>query len=247
MSKTAIITGAAQGIGAAIAIRLAKDGFDVAINCRSQASADTRGAAVAEACRAFGVKAECFVADVSDYAQCEAMVKKVKAEYESVDVLVNNAGITRDGLLARMKEEQYDSVIQANQKSTFNMMQLASMVMIKQKSGRIINMSSVVGVYGNPGQVNYAASKAAIIGMTKSAAKELGPRGITVNAVAPGFVETPMTDLLTEEQRAKILGAIAMKRCGEPEEIAALVAFLASDEAGYITGQVIEISGGLTI
>ena len=175
------------------------------------------------------------------------MVNAVKERFGSIDGLVNNAGITRDGLLVRMSEEAYDSVIAVNQKSVYNMMKLVSAVMIRQRSGRIVNISSVSGLYGNPGQFNYSASKAAIIGMTKSAAKELGPRGINVNAVAPGFIETPMTDKLTDEQKQAILSAVAMNRYGKPEEVANLVAFLLSDEAAYITGQAIEISGGLSM
>ncbi|MDE5992605.1 MAG: SDR family oxidoreductase [Oscillospiraceae bacterium] len=162
-------------------------------------------------------------------------------------LLVNNAGITRDGLMARMPEEQYDMVIAVNQKSVFNMMKLAGNVMIRQKHGRIVNLASVAGLYGNPGQINYSASKAAIIGMTKTAAKELGSRNINVNAVAPGFIKTPMTDKLTEEQRAKMLEAIAMKRYGEVEEIAGVVSFLCSEDSSYVTGQTIEISGGLSM
>ena len=167
--------------------------------------------------------------------------------FGSIDVLVNNAGITRDGLLARMTEEQYDSVIAVNQKSVFNMMKFVGNIMRRQKHGRIISLASVAGLYGNPGQMNYSASKAAIIGMTKTIAKELGSRGITANAVAPGFIRTPMTDKLTEEQKAAMLAQIAMKRYGEPEEIAGVVSFLASDDSSYVTGQVIEISGGLSM
>jgi 3-oxoacyl-[acyl-carrier protein] reductase len=243
----ALITGSGQGIGAAIALKLAKDGFDIAINDVNEAQLEKGGYAVAQQCKALGVKAECFAADVSKYDQCEQMVKQVKEKMGSIDVLVNNAGITRDGLLARMSEEQYDLVIAVNQKSVYNMMKLVGSIMMKQRSGRIINMSSVAGLHGNAGQFNYSASKAAIIGMTKSAAKELGSRNITVNAVAPGFIRTPMTDVLTEEQKAAILNLIAMKRYGEVEEIAELVSFLASPGASYITGQVIEISGGLSM
>lgn len=175
------------------------------------------------------------------------MVKAVKERFGTIDALVNNAGITRDGLMARMSEEQYDTVIAVNQKSVFNMMKLAGNVMIRQKQGRIVNLASVAGLYGNPGQINYSASKAAIIGMTKTAAKELGSRNINVNAVAPGFIKTPMTDKLTEEQRAKMLEAIAMKRYGEVEEIAGVVSFLCSEDSSYVTGQTIEISGGLSM
>lgn len=247
MSKTAVITGSGRGIGAAIAKRLAKDGFNIAINEASQESIADRGAQVAEECRAFGVKADCYAADVSDYSQCEAMVKKIKEDFGSIDALVNNAGITRDGLLLRMAEENYDDVIRINQKSVFNMTKLVGAVMLRQKSGKIVNLASVAGLYGNPGQMNYAASKGAVIAMTKTAAKELGSRGINVNAVAPGFIKTPMTDKLTDEQRAAILAQIAMRRYGEPEEVANVVAFLCSEDASYITGQIIEISGGLSM
>lgn len=247
MSKTAIITGSGRGIGAAIAKRLAADGYDIVINEVSQEALDTYGAQTAEECRASGVKAECCAADVSDYAQCEAMVKWAKDTFGTIDVLVNNAGITRDGLLLRMSEENYDDVIRINQKSVFNMTKLVGAAMLRQKSGRIVNLASVAGLYGNPGQMNYSASKGAIIAMTKTAAKELGSRGITVNAVAPGFIQTPMTDKLTDEQKAAMLAQIAMKRYGQPEEIAGVVAFLCSDDASYVTGQTIEISGGLSM
>ena len=175
------------------------------------------------------------------------MVKWAKDTFGTIDVLVNNAGITRDGLLLRMSEENYDDVIRINQKSVFNMTKLVGAVMLRQKSGRIVNLASVAGLYGNPGQMNYSASKGAIIAMTKTAAKELGSRGITVNAVAPGFIQTPMTDKLTDEQKAAMLAQIAMKRYGQPEEIAGVVAFLCSDDASYVTGQTIEISGGLSM
>ena len=247
MSKTAIITGSGRGIGAAIAKRLAKDGFDIVINEVSQEALDTYGQETVEACRALGVKCEAYAADVSDHAQCEAMVKWVKENFGSIDVLVNNAGITRDGLLVRMSEEQYDMVIRINQKSVFNMTKLVGAVMMRQKSGRIVNLASVAGLYGNPGQINYSASKGAIIAMTKTTAKELGSRGINVNAVAPGFIQTPMTDKLTEEQRNAMLAQIAMKRYGQPEEIAGVVSFLCSEDSPYVTGQVIEISGGLSM
>ena len=247
MSKTAIITGSGRGIGAAIAKRLAADGYDIVINEVSQEALDTYGAQTAEECRASGIKAECCAADVSDYAQCEAMVKWAKDTFGTIDVLVNNAGITRDGLLLRMSEENYDDVIRINQKSVFNMTKLVGAVMLRQKSGRIVNLASVAGLYGNPGQMNYSASKGAIIAMTKTAAKELGSRGITVNAVAPGFIQTPMTDKLTDEQKAAMLAQRAMKRYGQPEEIAGVVAFLCSDDASYVTGQTIEISGGLSM
>ena len=244
---TAIITGASQGIGACIAKRLAKDGYDVAINHYPSDGDKEKALAVAEECRAFGVKAECYAADVSKYDQCEAMVEQVKTDFGTIDALVNNAGITKDTLLARMTEDIYDAVIAVNQKSVYNMMKLVCNVMGKQRSGRIVNVSSVAGLYGNPGQVNYSASKAAIIGMTKSVAKEYGKRNITCNAVAPGLIRTPMTEVLSDELKAKMLEAVALRRYGEPEEIASVVSFLVSDNASYITGQVIEISGGLSM
>ena len=242
---TAIITGSSRGIGAAIALRLAKDGYDIALNDISEAMFENND--IIEKITAQGVKREKFIADVSKYADCEAMVKAVKETFGTIDVLVNNAGITRDGLMARMGEDVYDLVIAVNQKSVFNMTKLAGTVMMKQRSGRIINLSSVAGLYGNPGQMNYSASKAAIIGMTKTTAKELGSRGVTCNAVAPGFIKTPMTDKLSDAQREAMLGMIAMKRYGEVEEIAGVVSFLASKDSSYVTGQVIEISGGLSM
>jgi 3-oxoacyl-[acyl-carrier protein] reductase len=173
------------------------------------------------------------------------MTKAVKEEFGSVDALVNNAGITKDGLMVRMSEEQYDAVIAVNQKSVFNMMKLCGAIMMRQKHGKIVNLASVAGLWGNPGQINYSASKGAVISMTKTIAKELGSRGINVNAVAPGFIKTPMTDALTEEQKNKMLELVAMKRYGNPEEIASVVSFLCSEDASYVTGQTIEISGGL--
>lgn len=241
----AVITGSARGIGAAIALRLSEDGFDIALNDISEKSFENND--IMEKIRAKGVKCEKFIADVSNAAQVEETVKAVKDSFGSIDVLVNNAGITRDGLLARMSEENYDLVIAVNQKSVYNMMRYVVPVMMKQRSGRIINMSSVAGLHGNAGQFNYSASKAAIIGMTKSAAKELGSRGINVNAIAPGFISTPMTDALTDEQKKAIFDMIAMKRYGSVEEIAGVASFLAGKDSSYVTGQVIEISGGLSM
>ena len=242
---TAIITGSARGIGAAIALRLAKDGYDIALNDIAESCFENND--IIDKIKAEGVKCEKYIADVSKYDQCEAFVKSVKADFGSIDVLVNNAGITRDGLLVRMSEENYDAVIAVNQKSVFNMTKHTATVMMKQRSGHIINLASVAGLYGNPGQFNYSASKAAIIGMTKTTAKEFGSRNITCNAVAPGFIKTPMTDKLTDAQRDAMLAQIAMKRYGEVEEIAGVVSFLASSDSSYVTGQVIEISGGLSM
>ena len=245
MSKTALITGASQGIGACVAKRLAADGFNIAVNCRSQAEVENGGLEVKAACEAYGVEAECFIASVSDFEACAAMVKAVKERFGSVDVLVNNAGVTKDGLIARMSEEQFDFVANVNYKGVFNMIRHVTPVMMKQRSGRIVNVTSVAGLYGNAGQINYSASKAGVVGMTLTAAKELGPRGITVNAVAPGFIETPMTAVLEDSYKEEILKQIPLRRFGKPEEIAGAVSFLAGDDAAYITGQVIVIDGGM--
>lgn len=242
---TAVITGSARGIGAAIAQRLAKDGFDIALNDISEKSFEDND--IVDKIKALGVKCEVYIADVSNAGQVEETVKRIKEDFGTIDVLVNNAGITRDGLLARMSEENYDLVIAVNQKSVYNMMKNVAPIMMKQRSGRIINMSSVAGLHGNAGQFNYSASKAAIIGMTKSAAKELGSRGISVNAIAPGFISTPMTDQLSDEQKKAIFELIAMRRYGSVEEVAGVVSFLAGADSSYVTGQVIEISGGLSM
>lgn len=242
---TALITGSARGIGAAIALRLAKDGYNIALNDISENMFEDND--IVQKIREQGVEAEVFICDVSNYAQVEETVKAVKERFGSIDVLVNNAGITRDGLMARMSEEQYDMVVAVNQKSVFNMTKFVGNIMMRQRSGRIVNLASVAGLYGNPGQINYSATKAAIVGMTKTVAKELGSRGVTCNAVAPGFIKTPMTDKLTDEQRSAMLAQIAMKRYGTVDEIAGVVSFLASEDASYVTGQVIEISGGLSM
>lgn len=247
MAKTALITGASQGIGAAIGKKLASDGFNIAVNCYSEREVENGGNQVVEACRSCGVEAECFIGDVSNFDSCAEMVKAVKARFGTIDVLVNNAGITKDGLLARMSEAQFDAVAAVNFKGVFNMTRHVSGVMMRQRSGHIINITSVAGLYGNPGQFNYSATKAGVVGMTLTAAKELGPRNITVNAVAPGFIETPMTDVLTDEQKAAALSSVPLGRFGKPEEIAAAVAFLASDAARYISGQVIVVDGAMSM
>ncbi len=247
MGKTALITGASRGLGAAMAKRLAEDGFNVAINCYNENELENGGAEVADYCRKLGIEAELFLGDVSSYADCERMVKDVKEHFGSIDVLVNNAGITKDGLLVRMSETDFDAVTNVNYKSVFNMTKLVGAVMMRQRSGRIINVSSVAGVNGNAGQFNYSASKAGIIGMTKSAAKELGSRGINVNAIAPGFINTAMTASLPDEYKQAILKQISLKRYGEPEEVAGVVSFLAGKDSAYISGQVIVIDGCLAM
>lgn len=245
MARTALITGSATGIGKAVALRLAREGYNVAINALTMM--EEQGRAAVEECRALGAQSELFLGDVTSFAQCGEMVKAVKEHFGSLDVLVNNAGITKDALLPRMTEEQFDAVINVNLKGVFNMCRHASMVMIRQKGGRIINVSSVAGVYGNAGQMNYSASKAGVVGMTLTAAKELGSRGVTVNAVAPGFIRTAMTDALPDAVKEQMLNQITLGRFGEAEDVAAAIAFFASEQAGYITGQVLVIDGGIAM
>lgn len=238
--KNVIVTGAAKGIGKAVALAFAREGCNIVLNYHSSVTEDT--VKEIEAC---GVSCLPVQGDVGDFAFGAALIKQVKKELGSIDVLVNNAGITRDMLLMRMSEEEFDSVVHTNLKGTFNMIRHASSVMLKQRSGAIINMASVVGVIGNVGQANYAASKAGIIGLTKSAAKELAARGITCNAIAPGFVETDMTDVLTDEQKKAMLAAIPLRRYGKVEDIAQTAVFLAKQS--YITGQVIHVDGGMVM
>ena len=238
----AIVTGGSRGIGAAIAERLAADGHDVVINC---ASSVDKAEAVAEKCRAHGVNAVPMQWDVSDHAACEKALQEIKEKLGVPYILVNNAGITRDGLMVRMKEEQFDDVIRINLKGAYNMLQLCGAMMMRAKKGRIINISSISGMVGNFGQINYCAAKAGLLGMTKTAAKELGPRGITVNAVAPGFIDTDMTANLSDDLKEGAKKQIALGRFGKPEEIASVVSFLASDNASFITGQTIVADGGM--
>lgn len=238
--KTVLVTGAAKGIGKAIALAFAKQGCNIVLNYRSNVSDDT-----IKEIEAYNVKCMPLQGDVSDFATAAEIVKKAKKEFGTVNVLVNNAGITKDMLLMRMSEEQFDSVIQTNLKGTFNMIRHVSSVMLKQRSGAIINMSSVVGVTGNAGQANYAASKAGVIGLTKATAKELAARGVTCNAIAPGFVETDMTAVLTDEQKSMMLEAIPLKRYGQVEDIANAAVFFAKNT--YITGQVLNVDGGMVM
>ncbi|MBQ7863538.1 MAG: 3-oxoacyl-[Lachnospiraceae bacterium] len=242
--KCALVTGASRGIGRAIAVALAKAGADVAINYAGNEAAAKQ---TEEICAAYGVNTLVFKADVANAEECKAMIDCVKEHFGKIDILVNNAGITKDKLMIGMSEDDFMEVINTNLKGSFLCMQMVSKLMIKQRYGRIINLSSVVGLHGNVGQVNYAASKAGVIGMTKSAAKELASRNITVNAVAPGMIETDMTAVIPEKAKEAMMGSIPAARAGKPEEIADTVAFLASDKAAYITGQVISVDGGMGI
>ena len=242
--RAALVTGSNRGIGRAVAERLARDGFDVCVNCSSEASLPSAQELAGQLEREYGVRAVAVAANVADPAAAAALVDAAMEAFGRLDVLVNNAGITRDGLLARMKDEDFDAVLDVNLKGTFNCCRAAAQRMMKQRYGRIVNMSSVVGVAGNAGQANYAASKAGVIGLTKAVAKG---RNITANAVAPGFIETDMTDALSDKQRAAITERIASKRLGAPEDVAALVSFLASEEAGYVTGQVVCVDGGMSL
>lgn len=243
-NQVAIVTGGSRGIGKAICLRLAKEGVHIILNYASNKSAAEKTAAE---CKKLGVQVILVKADVSKADECEKMFIEAMNINGRVDILVNNAGITRDNLLIRMKDEDFDEVIQTNLRGTFLCMRSASKIMMKQRYGRIINMSSVIGVRGNPGQVNYAASKAGIIGMTKALAKELAARGVTVNAIAPGMIETDMTAVLSENIKENICKEIPMKKMGTPEDVAETVLFFAKEEASYITGQVLCVDGGMAV
>ena len=243
-NRVALVTGGGKGIGAAIARELAAEGAIVIINYSASAEAAEQ---VKNEIIAKGGKAETYKCDVSDYSEVKAMAGYITKTSGRLDILVNNAGIVRDNLLMRMSEEDFDRVIDINLKGTFNCIQNMTRTMMKQRYGRIINISSVVGVYGNAGQANYAASKAGIIGMTKSAAKELGSRGVTVNAIAPGFIESDMTGALKEELKKEMFSAISLGCFGNVEDVAHAVCFLASDKARYITGQVLGVDGGMRV
>ena len=242
--KIAVVTGASRGIGRAIALELASRGAFVVVNYNGSKD---RAEEVKKEIEAAGGKAEVYQCNVSDFEKCQAFIQDVIKIYGRLDILVNNAGITRDGLLMKMSETDFDSVIETNLKGTFNTIRFASRQMLKQRSGRIINMSSVVGIAGNAGQANYASSKAGVIGLTKAVARELASRGITVNAIAPGFIETEMTEVLSDAVKEASVAQIPLGRFGKPEDIAKTAAFLASDDAGYITGQVIQVDGGMAI
>lgn len=242
MSKSALVTGASRGIGRSIALQLAEEGYNVAVNYAG--NKDKAEAVVAEI-KDKGVEAFAIQADVANPDEVKDMIQEVVKQFGSLDVLVNNAGITRDNLLMRMKEQEWDDVINTNLKGVFNCIQKATRQMMKQRSGAIINLSSVVGAVGNPGQANYVATKAGVIGLTKTAARELASRNITVNAVAPGFIVSDMTDALNDDLKDQMKSQIALGRFGEDTDIANTVAFLASDKAKYITGQTIHVNGGM--
>lgn len=244
MKQTAIVTGGSRGIGRAVAVRLAKDGMNLVINYRgnSEAAEETE-----RLCRELGVEVLLVQGDVSCAEDCEKLAAQAKEAFGRVDVLVNNAGITRDGLLARMTEEDFRAVLDVNLVGPWNMMKAVNRIMMKQRYGRIVNLSSVTGLMGNMGQTNYAAAKAGILGMTKSYAREVASRGITVNAVAPGFIDTDMTEAMPEGAKDKIIIGIPMGRTGKPEDVAEAVAFLASEQAGYITGEVLRVDGGMAM
>ncbi|WP_410769298.1 3-oxoacyl-[acyl-carrier-protein] reductase [Fontibacillus sp. BL9] len=240
--QNALVTGASRGIGRSIALALAEAGANVAVN---YAGNEAAAAQVVSEIEALGVKAYAIKAHVGNSGQFDDMVKGVLDTWGRLDILVNNAGITRDNLIMRMKEEEFDDVIETNLKGVFNGIKAVTRPMMKQRSGRIINISSVVGVLGNAGQANYVAAKAGVIGLTKSSARELASRGITVNCIAPGFIETDMTDQLSDELRQGMLGSIPLARLGQPEEIAKVVVFLASNSASYMTGQTLHVDGGM--
>ncbi len=242
--SVALVTGGSRGIGRAICLELARQGAAVAVNYagNEQAAQET-----VEACRALGVQAEAFQADVSDPAACESLIAQVKERFGRLDILVNNAGVTRDGLLMTAKPEDFDRVLDTNLKGAYFCMKAAAKVMMRQRYGRIVNLSSVVGLRGNPGQTGYAASKAGVLGLTKAAAKELASRNITVNAVAPGFIETDMTAVLPEKAKTAMLATIPMAAPGQPEDVARAAAFFARPESAYITGQVLCVDGGMAV
>lgn len=242
--RTAIVTGGSRGIGKAIALELASKGINIVLNYRNSEEEANK---VEKEIKELGVEVITVKADISNIDDVQNLVNKAKEKFGFIDIMVNNAGITKDSLILRMKEEDFNSVVDVNMKGVFNCLKCITPVMIKQKSGKIINMASVVGIVGNAGQVNYAASKAGVIGMTKSLAKEIGSRGITVNAVAPGFIETDMTDNLSEKYKEELKKSIPLKKLGKVEDVANLVAFLASEDADYITGQVINVDGGMVI
>ncbi len=242
--KTAVVTGGSRGIGKAVALKLAELGANIVVNYTKNPE---KAQEVIKTIEGMGLKAMAIKADVSNSAEVDELFRRVEENFSTIDILVNNAGITRDTLLVKMKEEDWDNVISINLKGTFNCTKAVIKKMMKQRSGKIVNIASVIGVTGNAGQSNYGASKAGIIGFTKSIAKEVGSRGINVNAVAPGFIETDMTDILSEEIKDNLLTNIPLKQLGKPEDVANTVAFLCREDSKYITGQVINVDGGMVM
>jgi len=242
--KTALITGAARGIGKAIALRFAAEGANIAF---TDLVIDENGKATEAEIASLGVKAKGYASNAADFAQSEEVVKQVKEDFGSIDILVNNAGITKDGLMLRMTEAQWDAVIGVNLKSAFNFIHACVPVMMRQRGGSIINMASVVGVHGNAGQANYAASKAGMIALVKSVAQEMGPKGIRANAIAPGFIDTAMTQELSEEVRKEWMNQIPLRRGGTVDDVANCAVYLASDLSSYVSGQVIQVDGGMNM
>ena len=242
--KTAIITGAARGIGKAIALKFASEGANIAF---TDLVIDENGLNTEKEIAAFGVKAKGYASNAANFEETAKVVEQIKEEFGSIDILVNNAGITKDGLMARMTEAQWDAVLTVNLKSAFNFVHACTPIMMRQRSGNIINMASVVGVHGNAGQCNYSASKAGLIGLAKSIAQELGSRGVRANAIAPGFIITDMTAKLSDEVKAEWNKRIPLRRGGTPEDIANVATFLASDLSSYVTGQVIQVDGGMNM
>lgn len=242
--KNAVVTGSSRGIGKAIALKLASLGANVAVVYAGNAEKANETVSEIEA---LGVKTKAYMCNVADFEEVKALVADIIAEFGGIDILVNNAGIIRDGLVLSMKEEDFDRVIDVNLKGSFNMIKNTYQHFMKKRRGRIINISSIVGINGNAGQANYASAKAGIIGLTKSVAKELAARNVTVNAIAPGYIETDMTNSMPEKAKEAVMSSIPMKRVGQGEDIANAVAFLASDEASYITGEVIKVDGGMAI
>lgn len=242
--KCAVVTGAARGIGRAIALKYAKLGSNLVINYRSS---EEEAIALENELKELGVEVLVVKADISNFDEANNLIVMAKERFGSVDILVNNAGITKDGLVMRMKEEDFDRVIEVNLKGVFNCIRAVTPIMIRQKSGKVINMASVVGITGNAGQLNYCAAKAGVIGMTKSLAREVGSRGINVNAIAPGFIVTDMTNALGDKAKDAVMANIPLKRFGEASDVAEVAAFLASDAGNYITGQVISVDGGMSM